>query len=226
MLINYYYLTQCLTLTAWWSNPYSLSYWGETWFVERCSDVENVEGQFKVIGGYRGQIRTHCPMEVKLGWWSDIPMPKIVKVNSRSSGVTGVKFVRIVLWKWNLVGGEIFRCRKLWGSIQGHRGHRDQIRTYCPMEVKLGWWKDIPMPKIVKVNSRSSGVNSQIHSDALNCAGQFKVTGIKSIHIVLWKWNFVGEQIFRRRKLSTSIQGHQGSIPKFWIQSANILRAL
>ena len=57
--------------------------------MERCSDVENVEGQFKVIGGYRGQIRTHCPMEVKLGWWSDIPMPKIVKVNSRSSGVTG-----------------------------------------------------------------------------------------------------------------------------------------
>ena len=89
MLINYYYLTQCLTLTAWWSNPYSLSYWGETWFVERCSDVENVEGQFKVIGGYRGQIRTHCPMEVKLGWWSDIPMPKIVKVNSRSSGSQG-----------------------------------------------------------------------------------------------------------------------------------------
>ena len=58
------------------------------------------------------------------------------------------------------------------------------------MEVKLGWWRDIPMPKIVKVNSRSSGsqgsnpyilsygsetllVNK--YSDAENCQRQFKV---------------------------------------------------
>ena len=55
------------------------------------------------------------------------------------------------------------------------------------MEVKLGWWKDILMPKIVKVNSRSSGSNPYIlsygsetllvnkYSDAENCQRQFKV---------------------------------------------------
>ena len=49
------------------SNPYSLSYGGETWLMERCSDVDNFEGQFKVIRGHRGQIRIVCHMEVKLG---------------------------------------------------------------------------------------------------------------------------------------------------------------
>ena len=32
------------------SNPYSLSYGGETWVVERCSDVDNFEGQFVIRG--------------------------------------------------------------------------------------------------------------------------------------------------------------------------------
>ena len=58
------------------------------------------------------------------------------------------------------------------------------------MEVKLGWWRDIPMPKIMKVNSRSSGSQGsnpyilsygsetwlvERYSDAENCKGQFKV---------------------------------------------------
>ena len=97
-------------------------------------------------------------------------MPKIVRVNSRSSGSQGsnpyilsygsetwlverysdaenckgqFKVIRgqfpnseIILWKSNLVGGDIFRCTKLCRSIQGHR---DQIHTYCLMEVKLCW---------------------------------------------------------------------------------------
>ena len=105
-----------------------------------------------------------------------------------------------------MVGGKIFRCQNCKGqfkvirghggqfrnsqvqSTQGHRGSQGQIRTDCPMEVKLGWWRDIPMPKIVKVNSRSSGSQGsnpyilsygsetwlvERYSDAENCKGQF-----------------------------------------------------
>ena len=108
--------------------------------MERCSDVENVEGQFKVIGGYRGQIRTHCPMEVKLGWWSDIPMPKIVKVNSRSSGVTGSNPYGLSYGSETWLVERYSDAENCEGQFKviGVTGIKS-VHIYCPMEVKLGW---------------------------------------------------------------------------------------
>jgi len=54
-------------------------------------DVENFEGHFKVMRGHprSNEVKwgKHWFMDLKLGGWGRLLMPKILKVTSRSSGV-------------------------------------------------------------------------------------------------------------------------------------------
>ena len=80
------------------SNPYRLSYGSETWWVERSSDAEDFEGRFKVTRGHPRSNSLLLLYGFILGGWSQILMPNILKVSSRSSEVTRGKMVYHLLY--------------------------------------------------------------------------------------------------------------------------------
>jgi len=66
-------------------------YGHETWWVGSIVGSENFEGQFKVIRGHPEvneiKLGTHWCMDMKLGGWSQLLMPKLWKGTPRSNDV-------------------------------------------------------------------------------------------------------------------------------------------
>ena len=132
------------------SNPYTLSYGGETWVVERCFDAKKFEGQFKSSGVNPnikwGQTRIFCRMEAKLGGWGYCPMLTILEVNSRSSGVNqrsnlySLSYGSETWWV-----GMSSDANNFGGQFKVNQRSNIYI---CRMEVKLGGWGYHPMPNI------------------------------------------------------------------------------
>ena len=99
------------------SNPYSLSYGSETWWVGISSDDEHFGGQIKVIRGHTRSNFLQLLYGLETGGCSHLWMLKMLKATSRSSGVTRGQ-IRIVYRMEVKPGG----CRQYWRSVQGHQG--------------------------------------------------------------------------------------------------------
>ena len=63
-------------------------YGHETWWVDSINDAENFESHFKVSRSHPrpNEVKRWC-MDMKLGGWVQLMMPKILKVTLRSAGV-------------------------------------------------------------------------------------------------------------------------------------------
>ena len=73
------------------SNGVTLVYGHETWWVGSIVDAKKFEGHFNVIRGHprSNEVKwgKHWCMDMKLGGWGQLLIPKMLMVTSRSSGL-------------------------------------------------------------------------------------------------------------------------------------------
>ena len=152
--------------------------------MESSLDANNSESQVKVTRGHLRSNGLHCCVNMKLGGWSHLWMPK-----------WNLNLIRatIVIWTWNLVWMETsldaYNSEGQFKVTCGHlrtRSYSLSLLTWwmespwmltilkvssrspdvtqglmayhCCMDMKLGRWSHLRMPNIIKVNSRSPGV--------------------------------------------------------------------
>ena len=117
------------------------------------SNADNFGGQFKVIRVTQGQIHIVCLMGVKFSGWGRRPMPTILEVSSRSSGVTQGQ-IRIVCRMEVKLGG--WRYRPMPNILEVSSRSSGSPKPYNLSYGCKTWWMGI-------------------FSDAEHFGGQFKV---------------------------------------------------
>ena len=128
------------------SNPYRLLYGIE---VGGWRDVEDL---VKVTRVTQGQMAYHCCMDLKLGGWSHLLAPNILKVIGGQKVYHCCMDMKLGGWShlWMLTILNV--SSKTPGVI------KCQMANHCCMKLKLGGWIHLLMPIVLKVSSRSPGV--------------------------------------------------------------------